>query len=296
MSHQSSKNLDLADSLIVSNPKLNIRLNKIDQLVDWAAFEEILNPIYAAKAGRPSYPILTLFKCLLLQTWYSLSDYALEEALDDRISFRKFVRLSFSQKIPDHSTFSRFRDQLVRLNLKDALFLELDRQLQKLNLIVKKGTLVDATVIEASVSKPNKNSDNSSGTSSKDPDANWTKKRGQFHYGYKAHIGVDQESELIRKLELTPANVHDGEMLKKVITNEEEWVYADKAYDSYKNSLILDEKGIKNGIMMKGSRNNPIGNSEKYCNKILSKYRSAVERIFGTLKRSYEYRRSRYIA
>ena len=222
MAHQSSQHLDLIDTLVVKNPNLNKRLEKIDQLADWTAFEKILEPIYSSKTGRKSYPIRTLFKCLLLQTWYALSDYALEEALDDRFSFRKFVNLSLSQKTPDHSTFSRFRDQLVKLNLKNPLFEELDRQLQKLGLIVKKGTLVDATVIEASVSRPNKNSDDTPGFSPKDPEANWTKKRGEFHFGYKAHIGVDQNSELVRKLEFTPANVHDGQMLESVICNEEE--------------------------------------------------------------------------
>jgi IS5 family transposase len=295
MTHQPSNQTDLFDSFISNNPKLNRRLDKINKLVNWKAFENILKPIYSSSTGRPSYPLLLLFKCLLLQTWYALSDYALEEILDDRLSFRRFVELNSAQNAPDHSTFSRFRDQLIRLDLKEKLFRELNRQLEELGLVVKKGTLVDATVIESSAAKPNKESDGGSGKSSIDPEAKWTKKNGKFHFGYKAHLGVDQDSELIKKLELTPANIHDGEMLENIISKEEKWVFADKAYDSRKNDKILREQGIKNGILIKGARNRRLKKAEKLCNKVLSKFRSPVERIFGTFKRSYRYRRSKYI-
>ena len=295
MSQRVSGQYDLADSLLGNNRNLNRRLDKVGSLVDWSAFEKVLNGIYSSSNGRPSHPLLLLFKCLLLQTWHALSDYDLEEMLDDRISFRRFVNLSLSEKAPDHSTFSRFRDQLIRHGVKDQLFEELDRQLQKIGLIVKKGTLVDATVIEAAVRKPNQNSDGTAGKSTVDPEANWTKKGGRYLFGYKAHIGVDQESELIKKIAMTPASTHDGEMLGNAITGEEEWVFADKAYDSEKNANIIEKKGIKNGILFKGTCKQKLGDNEKRCNRILSKLRVPVERVFGTFKRSYLYARARYI-
>jgi len=295
MVHQTSGQLDFADSFLGNNQKLNQRLDKVSQLVDWKPFEERLNRIYSSPGGRPSHPVLLLFKSLLLQAWYNLSDYALEEVLDDRLSFRRFIGLSVSQKAPDHSVFSRFRDQLIQHGIHGQLFNELDRQLEKRGLILKKGTLVDATVIEAAPKKPSQNEDGTAGKSPVDPEADWTKKGGKYLFGYKAHVGVDQESELIRRVVMTPAHVHDGEMLGRVISGDELWAFADKAYDSAKNHKILEEKNVENGILMKGTRTRKLSGVEKMCNRILSKLRSPVERVFGTLKRSYRYSRARYL-
>jgi transposase, IS5 family len=295
MVHQISGQLGLADSLLGNNQKLNQRLDKINRLVDWNPFEKKLHRIYSSTTGRPSHPVLLLFKCLLLQAWYNLSDYALEEALDDRLSFRRFVDLSVSEKAPDHSVFSRFRDQLIQHGIHGQLFSELDNQLENRGLIIKKGTLVDATVIEAAPKKPTQNEDGTGGKSSTDPEADWTKKGGKYLFGYKAHVGVDQGSELIRRIAMTPAHVHDGEMLGQVIRGDELWAFADKAYDSSKNHKILQEKKVGNGILMKGTVKRKLSGVEKMCNRILSKLRCPVERIFGTLKRSYRYSRARYL-
>lgn len=295
MVHKTSGQIDFADSFVGNNKKLNQRLDRVSQLVDWKPFELKLSQIYSSKVGRPSYPILLLFKCLLLQAWYSLSDYELESALDDRFSFRRFVKLSVSERAPDHSTFSRFRDQLIEHGVHDQLFKELDRQLESRGLMLKKGTLVDATVIEAAPKKPNQNEDGAAGKSTVDPEADWTKKGGRYLFGYKAHMGVDQGSELIRRIAMTPAHVHDGEMLGQVISGDELWAFADKAYDSAKNHKILQEKNVENGILMKGTRKRKLSKVEKMCNRILSKLRCPVERVFGTLKRSYRYNRARYL-
>lgn len=186
--------------------------------MNWRPFEELLNRIYSSPTGRPSHPVLLLFKALLLQAWHNLSDYALEESLDDRLSFRRFVSLSVTEKAPDHSVFSKFRDELIKNGIHERLFNELNRQLEERGLVIKKGTLVDATVIEAAPKKPKYNEDGSAGSSEQDPEANWTKKGGKYLFGYKAHVGVDQESEFVRRFEMTPANVHDGEMLKQVVS------------------------------------------------------------------------------
>lgn len=293
MVQQVSGQIDFADSFVSNNPKLNQRLDRIDRLVNWKPFEHLLRSIYSSREGRPSYPLLMLFKCLLIQQWYAASDYALEEMLDDRLSFRRFVGLSLSQKAPDHSTICRFREQI--LQYKEALFLELDRQLDRLGLIVKQGTLVDATIIEAAVRKPPKNEDGSSGKSDLDPEAGWAIKNGCFSYGYKAHLGVDQESELIRRCKMTAANVHDSRMLGTVITGKENWVFADKAYDTWANSELLQEKKIANGILIHSRKERSTKKAEDRCNRILSKLRVPIERVFGTLKRSYRYARVKYI-
>jgi IS5 family transposase len=290
-----SGQFEFADVWLGHNQKLNQRLDKIDKLVDWRPFEELMGKIYASSSGRPSHPVLLLFKALLLQTWHDLSDYALEEALDDRLSFRRFVSLSVSEKAPDHSVFSRFRDELIKHGVHDRLFAELNRQLEERGLIVKKGTLVDATVIEGAPKRPLHNADGSTGKSKQDPEASWTKKGNRYLFGYKAHVGVDQESELVRRIEMTPANVHDGKMLGRVLSGDEKWAFADKAYDSAENDEVLQQKGIHNGILFKATWNRALTAAQKRCNRFLSKLRSPIERIFGTLKRSYHYWRSRYL-
>jgi len=190
MVHKRSGQMDFADAFLGNNPTLNRQLDKLDELVDWAPLEKLMHPIYSSPAGRPSHPVLLLFKSLLLQTWYSLSDYVLEASLDDRLSFRRFAGLSASTKAPDHSVFSRFRDQLIQHGIYQKLFDELNRQLERRGLLVKQGTLVDATVIEAAPRKPSQNEDGSAGKSPVDPEADWTKKGGKYHFGYKAHVGL----------------------------------------------------------------------------------------------------------
>lgn len=295
MVHQSSEVLGFADAFFCNNPNLNQRLTKIDNLIDWSFFESKMNIIYSSYTGRPSYPLLTLFKSLLLQAWYGLSDYALEEAIDDRLSFRNFVRLSNSKKAPDHSVFSRFRKQLIKHNIYEGLFEELNRQLENLGLIIKKGTLVDATVIEAAPKKPNQNPDGSAGKSSVDGDADWTKKGGKYIFGYKAHVGVDQDSELIRSAIITPARVCDSKMLSAVIKKDEQWVYADKIYDTGQNDALLKKHKIENGIMINNGGRRQASELERNCNRFLAGIRYPVERIFGTLKRSYRHARARYV-
>lgn len=122
MAHKTSGQLGFSDAWLGNNPKLNQRLDKLNRLLDWAPFEKLLSVIYAST-------VLLLFKALPLQSWYTLSAYSLEEALDDRLSFRRFTGLSSSEKSPDHPVFSRFRDQLIKHGLHDRLFDELNRQM-----------------------------------------------------------------------------------------------------------------------------------------------------------------------
>lgn len=133
---------------------VNRRLEAIDEAFDWAPFEEMLNVIYDNEQGRPSYPPLLMFKVLLLQQWYDLSDPMTEEALSDRLSFRRFAGLSLSDSTPDYSTISRFRAQMDAHALGSSVFEELSRQLDGHGLIVRKGTLMDASIVSAQAAKP----------------------------------------------------------------------------------------------------------------------------------------------
>ena len=170
-------------------------------------------------------------KVLLLEQWYNLSDPEMEAALGGRLSFRRFVGLGLQDNTPDHSTISRFRTELTQRGLSEGLFEEMDCQMEELGLVLKKGTLLDATLVEAQVRRP----PGSAGLGSEracDPDADWTKKYGRSYFGYKGHAGVDAGSGLIRKAKLTSAKVYESEVADGLVVGDEEAVYADRAYES----------------------------------------------------------------
>lgn len=266
-------------------------LDQIKEALNWKRFETTLRKVFKpSKGGRPSYPPVVLFKVLLLQQWYSLSDPMAEEAIGDRLSFRRFLGLGLHDSVPDETTICRFRGRLAEKRLTSKLLRELNRQLDHKGLLVKQGTLVDASLVEAH-SKPPRKGD----TDPKDPDATWTVKRGKPTYGYKLHVGVDADSGLIREAEMTPANVHDTKVFETLLSGDEGAVYADKAYDSEARRKRLKERGVMPGILKKGRRNKPLTEWERTWNRYLSTIRSPVERVFGTLKRSYGFRRAAYV-
>ena len=159
---------------------------------------------------------------------------------------------------------------------------------------MKKGTLMDATIVEAQAKRPTLRE--GPGGSKTDPDARFTRKRGKTHFGYKAHIGVDAGSGLIRKALLTPANVNDTEAADALVSGDEEAVYADKAYGSKQRSEWLKSMKIKDRIMRRANKHHPVLPPwEQRRNGLISRLRAPVERVFGTLKRSYGYGQVRYM-
>ena len=266
-------------------------LDRINEALNWKRFDKTLHKVFkASKGGRPSYPPVVLFKVLLLQQWYGLSDPMAEEAISDRLSFRRFLGLGLHDGVPDETTICRFRGRVAELRLTNKLLRELNRQLDDQGLLIKQGTLIDASLVEAHSRPPRKGE-----TAPKDPDAAWTVKRGQPIYGYKLHVGVDADSGLIRKAEMTPANVHDTKVFETLLSGDEKSVYADKAYDSRARRKRLKKANVMPGILRKGRRNKPLTDWERTWNRYLSTIRSPVERVFGTLKRSYGFRRSSYV-
>jgi len=298
MRRKERKQMSMADALVARRKGQNERLERIGELVNWGRIDQLLGAIYAAGEGRPAYRPLVMVRALLLQQWYSLSDPELEEALSDRLSFRRFAGLSLEEEVPDHSTLSRFRSQLVKQGLSARVFNEINRQLERRGLMVKRGTLIDATLVAASVGAPRDAESTPGAGSELDPDADWTQRKGGggSHFGYKAHVAVDQGSGLIRKALLTSAKVNDSEVADALICGDEQTVYADKAYDSSARRELLAALGIGDGIMRRarwGTARNP--EPELVArNASLSPIRSAVERSFAAMKQWYGYRRVRY--
>jgi IS5 family transposase len=277
----------------------NARLERIAGLLDWSRIEAVVRPVRPGKAGRPPWPVLVMVRALLLQQWYGLSDPGLEEALSDRVSFRRFCGLALDQGTPDETTLCRFRNALKEAGLGEVLFEEVQRQLDQAGFMVKSGTLIDASLVQSAVCTPPNGSTppGEESRSAHDPDANWTRTdRGRRRFfGYKLHVGVDQGSGLIRSRQLTPAKVYESEVADALVVGDERAVYADKAYEKQTRREALKARGIKDRIQHRRVRGQPqLPPWQQRRNKLIGRIRSAVERTFSTLKGSYGFKLMRY--
>jgi len=276
-------------------------LEKLADAVDWKRLAEISRGVFKdTKRGRPTIPVEFSLKCLFLQYLYNLSDPALEDALIDRLSFQRFLGISFDRDIPDFSTIWRFRERLTNTGLYDRLFEAVVADLDAEGMVLRRGTLVDATIVHAA--RKQRRSEPDEGTpaapreeSQHDHDATVTKKGKTFYYGYKGHIGVDQGSDIIRTKRFTTASVHDSTEFSNLVSGDERSVFSDKAYANDETKREFRAKGIFNGVLDKGRRNRPLSRKQKKDNAQKSSVRSAVERPFAHFKRLYGYVRTRYV-
>jgi len=278
----------------------NARLERISGLLDWGPIDALVKEVRPGVTGRPPYRALAMVRALLLQQWYGLSDPGLEEALSDRVSFRRFCGLSLDEATPDETTLCRFRLALAEKGLGEALFAEVSRQLDRAGYMVKTGTLIDASLVEAAVRRPRDGS-TPKGEESRSPhdgDANWTRtgKGRHLFFGYKMHIGIDQGSGLIRSRRLTPAKVYESEVADDLILGDERAVYADKAYEKRSRREALKARGIKDRIQHRRTRvQRALPHWQSVRNTLIGRIRCAVERCFSELKQGpYGFRRMRY--
>lgn len=285
------------DALIPDHKSLQ-EFDEIDKLLDWKRIERYLEVLYSSKEGGSSYPPIMMFRAMLLQVWHGLSDVKTEKMLSRDLLFRKFCGLSLVDPIPDHSTISRFRNQLLKLELYEPLLNEVNEQLSEQGAIVKMGevSIVDATVIEAHQcrKKPGVNKENT-----QDPEGGWsvktgTKGRRESTYGFKAHTNVDEDG-FVKKVKVTAGNVHDSQELENILTGTEEALYGDSAYSSQLIADTLDKKGITNKTNRRGYRNKPLTSSDEEYNHTMSSVRYVIERTFGAFKRHYGAAKTRFL-
>ena len=297
---------------------------QVNDLLDWNAISKIIDDGYSkgkSAVGTAAYDGLLLFKMCLLQTWYGLSDYEVEDRINDSISFSYFCGLTIEQTAPDHSTLSRFRSRLTKSGVYDHLFKEINRQLEKREIIVKSGAIVDASVVDTPrkpKGKPShqlpdditdkevitdKENELPSPTSKSvsagtDLEAAWVKKRGKLRYGYKKHYVTDLEG-LVIGVHTTAANVHEITNLEEVLATADLPigipVKADKGYKSKKNDTLLIDKKLKNHLLKKATKGKPLSARAKQFNKGVGKIRFKVERTFGGIRRWFGGGVARYI-
>ena len=281
--------VSLADFLVrQSRSGSSSKLDKISSLIHWEKYRYRLKKILSRSGdGPPSYDEVSMFRILILQRIYNLSDTQMEEMLYDRLSFRRFCGFGLADNLPDETTICRFRQLLSG---KSELLLQLiNKDLSAQGICMQGGKIIDATIIDYSGKRPSGGEQSES-----DPAAGWTKKRGGYHYGYKSHISTYAESYLISSTKATSANVHDGQVFASLLEGDETIVYADKAYDSKHNRHVLSERQTESGILYKARRHKPLLHWQVQANKLYSKTRHHVERVFAHLKCHYGYRRYRY--
>ena len=305
-----NQSLGFADLALASSLKHNRSLKtmeKLDKAINWSRVKEILMNHYTvgtSNEGADAYPPLLLFKCLMLQKWFRInSDPELENQINDRLSFKKFLRLSFSNPSPDHSTFSRFRSRLTK-NAMDQINSEILRQFENQGLAINEGIAVDARLVK-SASRPISNDQikelidkrntpegklDKNGKPKKftrDLESNWTVKNDKPHYGLKEHASVDINHGFVLATTLTPASVNDTNYLSYCTVYSRhtkqpiEKVYADKGYAGKPNRDFLALNDIADGIMRKDSTTAKLTEYEKKRNKKISKVRYIVEQYFG---------------
>jgi IS5 family transposase len=272
--------LGFADAFVTAAAGGNATLERLNGLVRWYRFEKLMSRLRDDGPGRPGYPVLVLFRALLLQALYGLSDRELEASLNDRLSFRYFIGLSLADAVPDHTVLNRFRNELVKASLVEKLFAELDRQLDKAGVVLKRGTMLDATLVESTAREPG------AGQAPRDADARLASRKGRqgVSYGYKAHVGVDEGSGLIRAVITTAANVNDTVPADLLIRGDEAAVWGDAAYHTHAREAALKERGIKPRLARRANRYHPLPPRLKRYNRLIARRRAAVETTFATWK------------
>ena len=266
-------------------------LDQMTAVVPWDRFEQLIVPHYpVAGRGRRPYPLQSMLKIHFMQQWFGLSDPAMEEALWEIPLLRQFAGISLDfEGVPDETTILKFRHLLEKHELSKALFDEMTGVLTERGLLLRQGTIVDATLIAAPPSTKNR-------TKSRDPEMKQTKKGNQWYFGMKAHIGVDAASGCVHSAEMTSANVHDSVVTDALLHGEEEIAFGDSAYASNERSLeaTRDEGDVVWATPFKRKKGQDLTDEQRRINRLTSGFRSKVEHVFRVIKRQFGYTRTRY--
>lgn len=292
-----SKGLTLSDGLLVDvgGKRTANLLGQLDAIIPWETLADPIRPLYdntSAKGGRPNVPVVMMLRITFMQRWFGLSDELMEEAIDDRMSFRRFLGLSIEDAGVDHSTIAVFRKRLHDAGVISELFEQVNTHLLQQGLILREGTAVDATIIEAPRGGVTKDSDGNITGNSKDKTATHTKKHGRAYHGYKAHIATDTRG-MIKDYIYDTAKVHDSKHIDQLIEDEPAGgaAYADSAYMDKKRKQQLEQRDVHCGIIERRVRGqDELRAEQKEHNHKCAKVRAIVEMPFAWFKRARTHR------
>lgn len=274
-------------------------LDEMNQVVPWATLVALIAPFargsHQALGGRPPFPIETMLRIHCLQLWWNLSDPSMEEELHERPLYRRFAGLDGAARMPDETTILRFRHLLQKHQLAPQVLAAINTGLAQQGLMLKTGTIVDATIIAAPSSTKNKEGE-------RDPEMHQTKKGNQWYFGMKAHAGVDADSGLVHSVATTAANVHDVTQAHALLHGEETNVFADSGYRGVdkREEIQARHPGVSWHIaMMPGKRralkkDTPMGALLEQLEQTKASIRAKVEHPFRVIKRQFGYAKVKY--
>ena len=266
-------------------------LAEMDQVVPWKALCAVIEPYYpkaTSAGGRPPVGLERMLRIHCLQLWFDLSDPAVEEALYDSLAMRSFVGIDLGREpVPDETTVMRFRHLLERHKLGERIFEQVGRVLVERGLRLSRGTIVDATIIAAPSSTKNAEGE-------RDPEMHQTKKGNEWHFGMKAHVGVDSQSKVIHSVVATPANTADCKVLDQLLLGHETRVYGDQAYKSQGEVIRAKAPRAKDFTNRQCKWKHFVDEAIKAKNRTKSRIRSRVEHSIGVIKRVFGFRKVRY--
>jgi IS5 family transposase len=286
--------------------KLGDPLERLNKYIDWEQFRGILSRTlqkeHKGPGGRPPFDYVIMFKILILQRMYNISDAQAEYQIKDRLSFMRFLGLALCDTVPDEKTIWEFRDRLAQANIIDTLFYRFTQQLEEKKIITYSGSIIDATFVEAprqrnsreenkeikegKVPEEWEQEENRNKRRQKDTDARWAKKHNEVHYGYKDHVKADKKTKVIIKYTVTDAAVHDSQELKNLVeAGKDKRIYADSAYTGEEVQECIPEEA-QNRIHEKGHRDHPLSKGQERENKKKSHIRVRVEHIFGYMTKA----------
>jgi len=264
-------------------------LAEMDRVVPWRDLCALIEPFYPKPGnGRPPKALEQMLRIYFLQQWFDLSDPGVEEALYDSASMRSFVGLDLGREpVPDETTILNFRHLLEAHELGRRLFEEVHVHLERQGIKVAKGTIVDATIINAPSSTKN-------ASGKRDPDMHQTKKGNEWHFGMKAHVGVDSKTKVIHSVVATGANVADCTVLPDLLHGEETRVWGDQ---SYRGQRAVIREHAPNALDFTNRRyrfKGLVNEIERAKNRTKSRVRAKVEHVFGVIKRVFDFQKMRY--
>lgn len=266
-------------------------LAEMEQVLPWGRLLALIEPHYpkgGPRGGRPPLPLERMFRIYCLQQWYNLSDPGAEEALYDSITMRRFAGVSSdADVIPDESSILNFRRLLEKHQLTERLLSEVNAHLCERGLFVGKGTIVDATIIDAPSSTKNARKE-------RDPQMHQTRKGKQWYFGMKVHTGTDADSGLVHTVVATAANVADINVLGELLHGNEQSLHGDSAYHSKALKAQAEASAVAFNVNQRGTKNRPLTRAQRMRNRRLSRVRAVVEHPFLVVKHLWGHAKVRY--